>query len=59
MTKQLVTAETSSKTQVKRLTRSWGLEPPRIVYASRFPPRHFAAKCHRFRAINRRFHIER
>ena len=31
MTKQLVTEETSSKTQVKRSTRSWGWEPPRIV----------------------------
>ena len=59
MTKQLVTAETSSKTQVKHLTRSWGWEPPRIVYASRVPPRHFAAKRHRFRGIDRRFHIER
>ena len=39
MTKQLVTAETSSKTEVKRLTRSWGWEPPRIVYALRVPPR--------------------
>ena len=39
MTKQLVTAETSSKPEVCSLTRSWGWEPPRIVYASRIPPR--------------------
>ena len=40
MTKQLITAETSSKTEVANLTRSWGWEPPRIAYASRIPPRH-------------------
>ena len=39
MTKQLITAETSSKTEVCNSTRSWGWEPPRIVYASRVPPR--------------------
>ena len=40
MTKQLITAETTSKLEVFSLTRSWGWEPPRIVYASRIPPRH-------------------
>ena len=39
MTKQLVRAETSSKPEVCSLTRSWGWETPRIVYASRVPPR--------------------
>ena len=31
MTKQLITAETFSKTEVLSPTRSWGWEPPRIV----------------------------